>query len=122
MNKYLRSLVAVVCLGASATVVAQKSAKRTVTHKEVRHKSGNAHVPDDAKKLNTDLTKLEGQSSRSLRARNLPEKNAVPHNKSTVQQDRRGNPPIDFTYRGGAGTHKASRGTGKSAKAGPRLK
>jgi len=127
MNKYLTSLVAVVCLGASATVAAQKTPKRAVTHKEARHKSANVRMPDDSRKLNSDLAKLESHSSRPIRrARRVPEKSVVLHTKS-VQQDRRSNPPINFSYNGsksGSATHKgaASRGSGKSATATPHLK
>lgn len=99
-----------------------------VHHTPVRHRSSTVAMPDDSKKLNSDLAKLESQNSKAIRpSRTGSEKRAVLPAKTFNQQNRRNNPPINFSYNGkngGSFSHKsgASRSTGPPVKASPRVR
>ncbi|HVO61639.1 MAG TPA: hypothetical protein VMT53_11925 [Terriglobales bacterium] len=128
-NSLKHTLVAVVCLATIYTAAAQnKSAKRSTarTHSEIRHRSSNVAVPDESRKLNSDLTKLETRTSRSLKpARAHSEKKVALASKSAAAQGRRSNPPINFTYSGRKSASAAHGGTASrsgNAKTGRRLK
>jgi hypothetical protein len=72
------------------------------------------------------LAKMESQTSRSLRPARAPHSKTVVAGKPITQQDRRSNPPINFSYSGKKDNvgHSggASKATGKGPHMGPRLK
>lgn len=106
----------------------KSSSRSSVTHHTpVRHKNSSVAMPDDAKKLNSDLAKLETETSKTIRpARSAPKEKAVHPAKTFSPQDRRGNPPINFTYNGKNGGSTSHGGTSHSAaapvKASPRMR
>ncbi len=132
MKKVLKGTLAlVICLGAISAAAAgqSKTDRRTTVHARagLRHKSSQVAMRDDSKKLNSDLSKLESQTSKTIRpSRQAPQAKAVVPSRSIARQDRHENPPMNFTNsskkgytsRGGG----ASNGRGAGAGTGPRLK
>jgi hypothetical protein len=134
MTKSLKlAVLAVFGLAMTSSVAAQNKPGKSpgkssaIHHTQVRHRSSTVAMPDDSKKLNNDLAKLESQSSKAIRpARTRPEKRVLPA-KTFNQQDRRNNPPINFSYNGkngGSSSHKsgASQSSGTPVKASPRMR
>jgi hypothetical protein len=105
------------CLGVVITMAAQNaSGKRSSSHARHagRHTSSSAAVPDESKRLNSDLTKLENKGTKLSRpAHPAPRKAIVPSSKSGLQDRQGHNPPISFTYKGTVKS-SSSRGTGAS--------
>jgi hypothetical protein len=131
MNKIVMLVaLAVFGLGMITTAAAQSKPSKVSavhTHSQVRHKTSKVAMPDDSKKLSSDLAKLEGQTSRTVKpARRTPEKKVVFPAKTVNHQDGRNNPPINFSYsgKGGSASHMsgASHATTAPAKAGPRMR
>ena len=129
------AVLAVFGLGIIISVAAQNKPSKSfgrssaVHHTEVRHRSSRVAMPDDSKNLNKDLSKLENQTFKGVRpARRAPEKKVVLQTKTlNPQQDRRSNPPINFTYNGkngGSASHNggASHTASAPPKATPRMR
>lgn len=95
---------------ASASAQNKPSKSSTVHHAKVRHRSSGVAPHEDSRKLNADLAKLESQTSQTTRARrSAPQSKRVVPGKAVNQQDRRANPPINFSYNG-KGAHTSSSG------------
>ena len=118
------TLVAIVCLATMATAAAQtKSASRPAPrrHSEVHHKPSNVTVPDESKKLNSDLAKLETQTSKSMKPSRAKSEQKVAVAKSAAPQGRRSNPPINFTYSGHKSASTTHGGGASRGASGPKL-
>lgn len=130
MNIQLKfALLLLFSLGMLASVAAQNkpnkaSRSSSVHHAQIRDRSSGVVVPDESKKLNSDLAKLESQTSKGMRpARSTAGTKRVLPTKTVNKQER--NPPINFTYNGNnGGSHNggASRTTSAPPKASPRIR
>lgn len=117
------AVLTVFAWGMFTSVAAQsRSSKSSVVHRRSheRHTTYKNPVPDDSKKMNTDLAKLETQTSKSKPAGHAAEKKVVV---SPKQRDRH-NPPLNFSSKGGGGSHSGgtSRAAAARMKTGPRMR
>jgi hypothetical protein len=133
MNTILKfALVAVFSLETIAGAPAQSKPYKpfvkssTVHHATAHQRTSSVVLPDQSKKLNSDLAKLESQSSKTIRpARRAPEKSVVRPTKNFNQPERRNNSPINFTYHenktGSAARNGGSRSSAAPIRSGPRM-
>ena len=127
MTMNLKLAVVVFTLGMIGSVAAQNKTIKSseVHHTQIRRKRSSVALPADSKKLNSDLARLEGQTSRTLASsRRAPTEKAVPSAKGVNQQERRSNPPINFNSsgKGGKAAHGGTRAKSAQIKAGPRMR
>ena len=122
------AVVVVFSVGMIGSVVAQNQPSKSsgVRHTRIRQKQSNGTVHPDTKKLNADLARLEGQTSKTLGvSRRAPAEKPLPPAKDINQRERQSNPPINFNYKGKAGNtaHGGTHGkTTAATKIGPRMR
>jgi hypothetical protein len=89
-------------------------------HREARHTAGTIASGGESKRLDASIARLETQTTKAAASsqRRTPAARATAPSRATGVTDRRGNPPINFAYKGkSTGTHSngGSRSAGKHA-------